>query len=94
MMSFSEIRVGITNDADRQVWRIENQRQHDHLGEYCTLTTSIVFPGGIGAFSQRIHDNESGYAEGQRRVRLIIDSVNQRLSRSEQSTTVKASKEK
>ncbi len=26
------------------------------------------------------HDSASGYAEGQRRVRLIIDSINLRLS--------------
>ena len=75
------------NNAMRQAWRIENQRQHSHLGEYCTLTTSIIYPGGIGSFSQRIHDSASGYAEGQERVRAIIESMNLRLSQGDEATT-------
>jgi hypothetical protein len=55
------------------MWKLENQRQtnHDRFGDYCTLSTSIKYDGGIFQVNQRIHDSQAGYEQGQQRASLI-----------------------
>ena len=54
-----------------QHWRITDQAQLDHLGNYCTLCHAFEYDGGTFQVKQRILDNQDGYREGQERSRLI-----------------------
>ena len=58
-------------------WKVTNQRQFDHLGDYCTLSTSIAYDGGELQVNQRIFDSDGGYREGQANAALIVKCVNQ-----------------
>jgi hypothetical protein len=55
----------------KEGWRIVNQAQIAHSGDYCTLSHAIAYDGGEFQLNQRIKDTQASYDAGQERARLI-----------------------